>query len=155
MVHEVYHAPMRRWLAAALLLFAGCHYDQSLTATPTRGADPRLVGTWTLVENGKSEVMEIRRYDDANYVIGYNGDLYRAFHSDAAGMPVVSVQNLNDDERKWAFLTWSLSDDGKTLTIRAVNKDVVPNGTREAMVKAIEANRGNAKLLGEPGVYRR
>lgn len=154
MVHEVYDAPMRRWLIV-LLLLAGCHYDLSLTASATQQTDDGLLGTWTLTEDGKPEVMEVRRYDDANYVIGSSGELYRAFHSDVAGLPMISVQNLNDDERKWVILTWKLSADGKTLTLRAIDTTVIPNGPREAMVKAIEANRENPKLFGEPGVYRR
>ena len=59
----------------------------------------------------------MRAYDDRDYVLAFGPDeLYRAFHSDVAGMQILSVQNLNDRERKWVFVTWSLSQDGKTLT---------------------------------------
>lgn len=158
MVHEVYHGLMRRLLASALCaaMLIACHYDLSLTPEPTRNVDARLLGTWTLMENGKPERMEVRKYDDANYVIAYdNGEVYRAFHSDAAGMSLVSVQNLNDSERKWVFLSWDLSKDGHTLTLRAIDTNLIENGDRAAMVKAIEANRDNPKLFGEPGVYRK
>src|SRR5687768_14125939 len=100
-------------LAVCALALLSCHYDFPLTAEPTRAADARLVATWTLVEPEQGEKMDIRLYDDRNYVIAYNGEIYRAFHSDVAGMPLMSVQNLNDRERKYAVLEWKLSEDGK------------------------------------------
>ena len=138
-----------------LLLLAACHYDFALTDTPTRAADSRLAGTWTLVEPEQGERMDVRLYDDRNYVIAYNGDLYRAFHSEVAGLPLISAQNLNDRERKWIYFTWQLSEDGRCLTIRAVRTEVVPATTRDraAVVKLIEANRENPTLFGEAGVY--
>ena len=137
------------------LLLVSCHYDVPLTAEPTRAADARLAGTWTMVAPEQGEKMDIRLYDDRHYVIAYGGDLYRAFHSDVAGMPLMSVQNLNDDERKWVFLEWKLSEDRKRLTIRVVRTEVVPPAGRDALVKAIEANRDNPKLFGEEAVYAR
>ena len=70
--------------------------------------------------------MDIRLYDDRHYVIAYNGEIYRAFHSDVAGMPLMSVQNLNDRERKYVVLEWKLSEDGKRLTIRVVSPESYP-----------------------------
>jgi len=139
-------------LACSLVLLS-CHYDVPLTADPTRAADERLAGTWTMTAPERGEKMEIRVYDDRNYAIAYNGDLYRAFHSDVAGFQLMSVQNLNDRERKWVFLEWKL--DGDRLTIRAVRTEVVPAGEREALVKSIEANRDNPKLFGEAATYAR
>lgn len=143
------------FLAVCAFALLSCHYDFPLTAEPTRAADARLEGTWTLIEPEQGEKMDIRRYDDRHYVIAYNGEIYRAFHSDVAGMPLMSVQNLNDRERKYVVLEWKLSEDGKRLTIRVVSPDVVPEGTpnREALVKLIESNRENPKLFGEAGVY--
>jgi hypothetical protein len=135
------------------LVLLSCHYDIPLTAEPTRPADARLVGTWTMTEPEKDEKMDIRLYDERHYVVAYNGDLYRAFHSDVAGMSLMSVQNLNDRERKWVFLEWKL--EGNRLTIRAVRTEVVPPGERDSMVKLIEENRDHPKLFGEAGVYRR
>ena len=147
---------MRTFTVALLsLLLFSCHYDLSLTAEPTRAADQRLSGTWTMVAPEKDEKMDIRLYDESHYVIAYNGDLYRAHHSDVAGMPLMSVQNLNDAERKWVILEWKLSEDGKRLTIRAIRTELVPETTkdRETLVQLIEANRDNPKLFSEPGVY--
>ena len=143
-------------LACALVLFS-CTYDIPLTAEPTRAADARLAGTWTMTAPDEDEKMDIRLYDDRHYVVAYNGDLYRAFHSDVAGLQILSVQNLNDSERKWVFMEWKLSEDGKRLTIRAVRTEVVPETTRdrEGLLKVIEANRDNPKLFGEEGVYTR
>lgn len=142
---------------ACTLALLSCTYDIPLTAEPTRAADARLAGTWTMTAPDEDEKMDIRLYDDRHYVVAYNGDLYRAFHSDVAGLQLMSVQNLNDSERKWVFLEWKLSEDGKRLTIRAVRTEVVPEttGGREGLLKVIEANRGNPALFSEPGVYTR
>lgn len=142
-------------VVACSLVLLSCHYDVALTAEPTRAADARLAGTWTLVEPEKDEKMDVRLYDDRHYVVAYNGDLYRAFHSDVAGLPLLSVQNLNDRERKYLFLEWKLSDDGKRLTIRALRTELVPETTRsrDALVERIEANRDDPKLFGEAAVY--
>ena len=145
---------MRRSVFAlcVVALLSSCHYDFPLTAEPTRAADARLTGHWTLVEPEKDEAMDVRLYDDRNYVIAYRGDLYRGFHSEVAGLPLLSVQNLNDAERKWILMSWQLSEDGKRLTLRAVRTEVVPASTRD-LAKLIEANRENPALFGEAGVY--
>ncbi len=142
-------------VACCSLALMSCHYDLALTAEPTRAADARLAGTWTMTTPEETDKMDIRVYDDRHYVVAYNGDLYRAFHSDVAGLPLMSVQNLNDRERKYLFLDWKLSDDGKRLTIRVVRTEVVPESThdRAALVKLIEANKDNPKLFGEEAVY--
>jgi hypothetical protein len=138
-------------LACSLALLS-CHYAPR-SHPSRRAADARLAGTWTMIAPEKDEKMDIRLYDDLNYVVSYNGDLYRAFHSDVAGLRLMSVQNLNDRERKWVFLEWKL--DGDRLTIRAVRTEIVPAGERESLVKTIEANRDNPKLFGEAAVYAR
>jgi hypothetical protein len=154
MVHgQAYHLLMRQLIPAlCALALLSCDYELPLTAEPTRAADARLAGHWALVEPEQNEAMDVRLYDDRNYVIAYRGDLYRGFHSEVAGLPLLSVQNLNDSERKWIFMSWELSENGKRLTIRAVRTEVVPVNTRD-LVKAIEKNRDNPALFGEPGVY--
>jgi hypothetical protein len=136
------------------LVLLSCHYDTPLTAEPTRAADARLAGTWKITAPDEDEQMDIRLYDERHYVVSYNGDLYRAFHSDVAGLPLLSVQNLNDRERKYVFLEWKLSEDGKRLTIRAVRTEVVPETARD-LAKAIAENRDHPKLFSEAAVYTR
>jgi hypothetical protein len=149
---------MRTFIVACWsLVLLSCHYDVALTAEPTRAADARLAGTWTMAAPEENDKMDIRVYDDRHYVVAYSGDLYRAFHSDVAGLSLMSVQNLNDSERKYLFVEWKLSEDGKRLTVRAVRTEVVPESThdRDALVKLIEANKDNPKLFGEEAVYAR
>lgn len=111
-----------------------------------------------MVSPEKGEEMVIRLDGDRRYVIEYDSGLhgitYRAFHTEVAGMPLISVEVANERERKWVVLDWKL--EGERLTIRAVNPEVVPPGDRESLVKAILANRDNPKLFREePAVYER
>jgi hypothetical protein len=141
-----------------LLALYACNYDVPITSAPTHPIDKRLIGSWSLKTPGqKTEQMTIRPYDDSNYVVWYDGDLYRAYHSDVAGMPLISAQNLNDSERKYLYLAWKLSEDGKRLTIRAVSTDVIPTTEKDsaAIVKLLEANRDKPQLFGESADYTR
>lgn len=101
--------------------------------------------------------MTIRQYDADHYIVLYNGELYRGYHTDVAGLPLISVQNLNDRERKYLFVTWSLTNDGSWLTLRAVSTDVVPEATKDSatITQLIEKNRDNPKLFGDAGDYKR
>src|SRR5438128_4670222 len=69
--------------------------------------------------------MRVRRLDDNIYIVYYDGDLFRAYHSDVANTPFVSVQDINSNDRKYAYVVWKLSDDSKDLRLRSVNRDVI------------------------------
>ena len=149
---------MRRVFAFILaVLPLACDYDVPISSTPSQKVDARLLGAWTSAGSDKPEHMTIRQYDADHYVVLYDGELYRAYHTDAAGLPLVSVQNLNDAKRQYLFVSWRLSSDASRLTIRAVNTDVVPASTKDsdAIVKLIEKNRDNPKLFGEIAEYTR
>ncbi len=47
--------------------------------------------------------MKVVRLDDSNYIVSYNGDLFRAYHSDVAKTPFVSVQILDSAKAKYAY----------------------------------------------------
>jgi hypothetical protein len=148
-------------LGAIGLLAAGCNYDFALTAQPTRPVDEHLIGNWTAVDkdNGKPESMQVRRLDDSTYVVAFDDDIYRAFHSDFAGQPFLSVQNLQPggDDRKYLVMTWALSPDASQLTLRTVSTKVVPEATkdRSALQKLILANLANPKLFSDPLIFAR
>ena len=55
--------------------------------------------------------------DDSIYVVYYDGDLFRAYHSDVAETPFATVQDLNSSDRKYAYVVWKFSDDGKHLEL--------------------------------------
>lgn len=150
----------RPWLlAATCFLLAGCNYDVPLTPKPTQRVDARLLGEWVVVdkESQKEEHLSVRQLDDTAYVVTFDGDIYRAFHSDYAGTAFMSVQDLNADNRKYVYFTWKLSPDNTQLTLVGVNNKVVPETTKDrgAIQKLIKANLSNPALFGDPLTFTR
>jgi len=109
----------------------------------------RLLGDWTS-DDGK-EKLKLRKLDDSVYIVYYDGDLFRAYHSDVAETPFVSVQDLNANSRKYAYVIWKLSDDGKSLRLRNVSDKVIPTDSKDSatVVALLEKNAHNPELLGE------
>ena len=103
------------------------------------------------------ENMRVRRLEDSTYVVYYDGDLFRAYHSDVAETPFVSVQDLNSSDRKYAYVIWKLSDDGKFLRLRNVNDKVVPKQTKDSdtVVALLTKNASNPELFGEEIEFRK
>lgn len=99
----------------------------------------------------------MRSLDGSTYVVYYDGDLFRAYHSDVAETPFASVQDLNSSDRKYAYVTWKLSDDGKHLSLRNVNDKVVPRDTKDsgAVVALLTKNASNPELFGEEIEFRK
>jgi hypothetical protein len=77
--------------------------------------------------------------------------LFRAYHSDVADTPFASVQDINSNDRKYAFVVWKLSDDGKHLSLRNVSDKVIPKETNDsaAIVALSKKNARNPDLFGE------
>jgi hypothetical protein len=138
-----------------ILTFSACNYDVPITASPTGKVQGQLLGNWVSLD-GK-ENMRVRRLDDSAYVVYYDGDLFRAYHSDVAEAPFVSVQDLNSNDRKYAYVVWKLSDDGKRLTLRNVNDKVIPKETKDSTTIAalLTKNARNPELLGEEIEFRK
>jgi hypothetical protein len=153
--------PTLRWpgLITAVLLLAGCNYDVPLTAKPNQRVNARLLGEWMVVdkENGKEEHLSVRELDDTTYVVTFDGDIYRVFHSDYAGVPFLSVQDLNADNRKYVYFVWQLSSDNTQLTLKGVSNKVIPETTKDrgALQKLIKANLANPALYGDPLTFTR
>ena len=101
--------------------------------------------------------MKVRRLDDNTYVVYYDGDLFRAYHSDVAETPFATVQDLNSSDRKYAYVIWKLSDDGKSLRLRSVNDKVVPKETNDSasIVALLTKNADNPELFGEEIEFRK
>jgi len=95
--------------------------------------------------------MKARRLDDSVYIVYYDGDLFRAYHSDVADTPFVSVQDINSSDRKYAYVVWKLSDDGKRLSLRSVQSKVVPKEQKDSAMVAelLKDNAKNPDLFGE------
>lgn len=131
------------------LAFTACQYDVPVTSSPTRKVEQGLLGDWISLD-GK-ENMKVRRLDDNTYVVYYDGDLFRAYHSDLAETPLASIQDLNSNDRKYTYVIWKLSDDGKRLSLRNVNDKVIPKETSDSstVVALLTKNAGNPELFGE------
>src|SRR5436309_342976 len=141
----------------AVYLLAGlaaCNYEAPITSTPTRNVQEQLLGDWTS-SDGK-EQLKVRRLDDSVYAVYYDGDLFRAYHSDIAETPFVSVQDINSNDRKYAYVVWKLSDDGKHLSLRSVNK-LIPKETKDSATVAalLTKNVRNPELFGEEIEFRK
>lgn len=131
------------------LAFTACQYDIPITSAPTRKVQEQLLGNWKSTD-GKED-LKVRSLDDSVYIVYYDGDLFRAYHSDVAETPFVSVQDLNLPERKFAYVVWKVSDDGKNLRLRNVNDKIVPKETKDsaAVVALLTKNATNPELFGE------
>ena len=144
-------------LAIGLFVFAftSCNYDVPITSSPTRKVQEQLLGNWRSAD-GKED-LRLRSLDNSVYIVYYDGDLFRAYHSDVAETPFATVQDLNSNDRKYAYIIWKLSEDGKNLTLRSVNDKVVPKETKEsaAIVALLTKNAHNPELFGEEIEFRK
>ena len=136
-------------MALCCLGFAACQYEVPITSAPTRKVQEQLLGNWRS-SDGKEE-LKLRRLDDKVYIVYYDGDLFRAYHSDVAETPLATVQDLNSNDRKYAYMVWKLSDDGKHLRLRSVSDKVVPKETKDSatVVALLTKNARNPELFGE------
>jgi hypothetical protein len=141
-------------ICLCILVFNACQYEVPITASPTRKVQEQLLGNWVSLD-GK-ENMRVRRLDESTYIVYYDGDLFRAYHSDVAEMALASVQDLNSNDRKYAYVVWKLSSDGKGLTLRSVNK-VIPKDTKDsaAVAALLTKNARNPELFGEEIEFRK
>ena len=132
--------------AACCLIGSGCIYDVPITSQPTRKLDANLLGNWSS-KDGKSK-MKVVKLDDSNYIVSCDGDLYRAYHSDVANTPFMSVQKLEGDKPQYAYWDWRLSDDG-ILHLRNVNDKLVPDNTKDSasVQKLLKENLQNPALF--------
>lgn len=138
-----------------ILALSACEYEVPITPNPTRKVQQELLGNWVSLD-GK-ENMRVRRLDDSTYIVYYDGDLFRAYHSDLAEMPFASVQDLNSNDRKYAYVVWKLTDDGKRLTLRSVNNKVIPKETKDSagVAALLTKNAHNPELFGEEIEFRK
>jgi hypothetical protein len=116
---------------------------------PTRNVQERLLGNWISLD-GKED-MKVRRLDDNIYIVYYDGDLFRAYHSDVAETPFVSVQDINSSDRKYAYVVWNLSDDGQRLSLRGVQSKLMPKEQKDSarVAELLKENAKSPELFGE------
>ena len=142
-------------VGAWCLCLSGCEGDYSIpiTAGPTRQIDQRLLGNW-LSQDGK-EQMKVRKFDDATFVVSYEGEFYRAYHSDLGSTAFLSAQDIDSPTRKYVYLAYKLSEDGRHLNLRAVDENVIPKETKDSVSVQIllKKNLQGPKLFGDEAQY--
>jgi hypothetical protein len=149
---------MRR-LGVTVALFSlalgACQYDVPITSSPTRKVQEQLLGDWRS-SDGKEE-LKLRRLDDGIYIVYYDSDLFRAYHSDVAETPFATIQDLNSNDRKYAYVVWKLSDDGKHLSLRNVSDKVISKEIKDSgtVVSLLTKNASNPELFGEEIEFRK
>ena len=69
----------------------------------------------------------------------------------------MSVQDLNSNDRKYAYVIWNLSDDGKRLNLRNVSDKIIPKETRHsaAVAALLKKDARNPELFGEEIEFRK
>jgi len=137
------------------LAFAACQYEVPITSAPTRKVQEQLLGNWRS-SDGKEE-LKLRRLDDGVYIVYYDGDLFRAYHSDIAETSFATVQDLNSSDRKYAYMVWKLSDDGKHLSLRNVSDKVISKESKDSatVIALLTKNARNPELFGEEIEFRK
>ena len=150
---------MRSLAILFALLLSSCIYDAPLTDSPTRKIDERLIGDWVSVEE-KPSVVQVRKFDDTNFVLIDGGNVYRMFHSDFEGINFLSLQNLDTNgssARKFAFIDYRFEQPDR-VRARAINKNVVPDTLRtsSALQQSVRDHLKDAQLFNkEEIVYTR
>ena len=142
-------------VALLSLALGACQYDVPITSSPTRKVQEQLLADWRSTD-GK-EQLKLRKLDDSIYIVYYDGDLFRAYHSDVAETRFATVQDLNSSDRKYAYVVWKLSDDGKHLTLRNVSDKVISKEIRDSGTVAalLTKNASNPELFGEEIEFRK
>jgi len=142
----------------SILGLTGCEFDVPITVQPTRKVESYLLGEWSSTAWTNADCkdrMRVRKYDDSSYVFSYNDSMYRAWHSDVADTPFMTVQDLDSPERKYLYLAWSLTGDGKSLTLKPVKNDLFPKGMGNPadVVKILRANVGSTDLFEDAAIF--
>ena len=137
-------------LACLLLFFTNCNYEVPITEKPTQKIDEKFLGDWETKDGDKTLKMKIARLDEWNYIVSFDDNLYRAFHSDVAGTPYFSVLQLDEKKQTWSYSTWKIADDG-ALVGKSVSDKVVPDETRDSATvqKLLKENASNPGLFAD------
>jgi hypothetical protein len=150
-----YQFPYLLVVTLVAILATACEgtYDVPLTSAPTQKIDARLFGDWK--DKDGQDVVKVRKYDDSIYIISLGGELYRAYHSQTAGLPLISVQDIESPSRKYAYFIYRLSADGAVLELRPVDEKTIPNTakTTHEMQRIITQHAGDPKLFEEKAEF--
>lgn len=143
-------------LATLILTLAGCDYQVPLTEAPTRPVESQVLGNWIGVGD-ESSTLNLRQFDDRTYIAVIDGDAYRVHHSDFAGLPLVSAQDLNSADRKYCLYRWTLQEKAQQLVLRRVNSRVVSEEAADSatLQRQLQQHLQDPALFDEEIVFRR
>lgn len=129
-----------------LLLGTGCEFEAPLSAKPEAPVDERLLGRWVAPDGWA----KVSRYDAENYILVYNGTVYRAWHSRVAGQDFLTLRNLEGAAPRHHFLLKRRVSD-RRVDVSFVREELVPRHERdpEALRRAVAAGWGQPDLLGQ------
>ena len=140
-----------RWFRALpllllLLLAPGCEFEAPLSSRPEAPVDDRLLGRWVAPEGWA----KVARYDAENYILVYNGTVFRAWHSRVAGQDFLTLRNLEGAAPRHHFLHCRRVSD-RRIDVSFVREELVPRHERdpEALRRAVAAGWGQPDLLGQ------
>lgn len=140
-----------RWFRALpllllLLLAPGCEFEAPLSSRPEAPVDDRLLGRWVAPEGWA----KVTRYDAENYILVYNGTVFRAWHSRVAGQDFLTLRNLEGDAPRHHFLHCRRVSD-RRIDVSFVREELVPRQERdpEVLRRAVAAGWGQPDLLGQ------
>jgi hypothetical protein len=139
------------------LSVAGCEGDYAvpITSGPTRKIDKRLLGNW--ISTDGTDKIKVRNLDDSIYIASFNGDLYRAYHSEVGKTSFITTQDIDSAERKYAYLAYKLSDDGNRLELRSINTKIIPKETKNSVKvqKLLKLNLQSPELFEDGSQFAR
>jgi len=129
-----------------LVLATGCEFEAPLSPRPEAPVDDRLLGRWVAPEGWA----KVTRYDAENYILVYNGTVFRAWHSRVAGQDFLTLRNLEGAAPRHHFLHCRRVSD-RRIDVSFVREELVPRHERdsEALRRAVAAGWGQPDLLGQ------
>ena len=142
--------------AISLLSVGACgEYIVPITDQPTRKIERQLIGDWVTADG--VDVIKVRQLTDSTYIVAYNDILFRAFHTDLAKVPFLSVQELETDNRTYTYFSYRLSSDGNKIYLRLVNEELIPDELTEsvAIQRLLIRNLHNPSLFHAEEEFRR
>ena len=157
------------WLVAFFSTFlAGCDYTVPLVKTPDTPIDRALLGAWSReTDNGRTEGLLVLPLGPAEFLVSFpsgdkNAMFARACHSREGSWKLVQLTwfgtangSVPEDSRVYQYAVYTVK--GDTLQIGLLNADVVKREvtTADALLQALDANRGNPALFREAMVFKK
>ncbi len=161
------------WLAAVVVVVAGCRYAAPLVEEAQVPVDPQVLGLWQGVpdegeEPDEDERMLVLAYSDTEYLVHYpfsveDGMYFRAYPIEIGETSCVQIRLAGttdgppEEEMQDRYDVVSYAIEGDTLTLRTLNSELVDKEVKlpVALRHAFEQNQDNPELFTNPARFRR